>query len=136
MKGDQLDLLGEIDAWLAFSEKMKEAAVLDRLRNGYIRASELFGHNVDNFPDGLVVIQQTTRYLAEGQKQRFYRCVIGHHRTVAGRAAHIISAPDEEWPDVPAWSWDNRHGCQWTYPTGINLWITKEPVYDSVKWTE
>ena len=137
MNGEQTSLLGEIDARMEYTEKLARARIADKLEKEYMRTGDLFGWNPDSLPDGLVVIERSTRYLQHGeQKEVYYRCVVGHHHAVGGMMAHMISAPNEEWPEEPTWMYSKEHGCRWNYPTG-QLWTRKEPEYDSgVKWAD
>ena len=133
---EQISILEEIDMRTQQTEKIELARIMGKLESEYVHSAELFGRNPDSLPDGLVVIERKTKYLQNGQKPVFYRCVIGHHKTVSGMMAHIISAPNNEWPEVPTWQYDNRYKCQWAYPDG-EMWTRKEPEYDyTVKWQE
>ena len=131
---EQVSLIGEIDARLKQTEKMEQARIQDKLEREYVNTCDMFGVHVDSLPDGLVVIEQATKYQQNGQKTVYYRCVTGHHKTVGGMMVHLISAPNEEWPEVPTWQYDKWHKCQWAYPTW-RLWTRKEPEYDhTVRW--
>ena len=131
---EQISILEEIDLRTRQTEKMEEARIRDRLDREYVNTCEMFGHSPDRLPDGLVVIEQATKYLQNRQKTVYYRCVVGHHKTVSGMMAHLISAPDEDWPEVPSWQYDKWHKCQWSYPHWA-LWTRKEPEYDNeIKW--
>lgn len=133
--GEQTSLLDEIDRREATKREMELAKIRQKLEAEYIHPREKYGTgNPDALPDGLVVIAGMTTYGANGTNRHYYRCVVGHHRTVAGPMAHIISAPNAEWPDVPMWQ--ASHGCQWIYPNH-ELWMRKEEEWQpDIRWTE
>lgn len=135
MKAEQISIIDEIDQRSKMTERMKLEQIREKLKTEYVDVREIYGNIVDNLPDGLVVIVALTKYETTGQRIAFYRCVIGHHRTVCGPMAHIISKPDEEWAEVPSWQYDNRHNCQWIYPER-QMWCKKEPEFDECAWTE
>ena len=132
---EQTNVLDQIDLMARQTEMMRLAQIRDKLDREYVNAYKLFGRR--DLPDGLVVIERKTKYLKDGgQKPVYYRCVVGHHKTVGGMMAHIISAPSEEWPEEPTWQVDKWARCRWNYPDG-ELWTRKEPEYDySVRWKD
>ena len=131
---EQISILEDIDRRTRQTEKMEEARIRDKLDREYVNTCKMFGHSPDRLPDGLVVIEQATKYLQDRQKTVYYRCVVGHHKTVSGMMAHLISAPDEEWPEEPTWQYDKWNKCRWSYPHCM-LWTRKEQEYDhETKW--
>lgn len=132
---EQITILDEIDQRNKMTQRMQLAEIREKLKNEYVSARDKFSCNVDNLPDGLVVIAEVTKYETTGQQRHFYRCVIGHHRTVSGLMAHIISEPDEEWPDEPSWQYDKQNKCKWIYPV-MQMWCKKEPEKEECEWTE
>ena len=132
---EQISILGDIDQRNKMAERMRLAEIREKLKTEYMSVKDKFHCNMDNLPDGLVVIAEQTRYETDGQRQAFYRCVIGHHRTVSGLMAHIISQPDEEWAEVPKWQYDKQNKCQWIYPV-MQMYCRKEPEYAECAWTE
>ena len=138
MKPQQMTVLDTIDKANRMTERMRVEQIREKLKNEYVSVREKFGVNVDWLTDGLIVVEERTTYSARGQERHFYRCVVGHHMTVSGMATHLISMPDEEWPDEPKWSYDERHKCKWTYPDR-NIWCKKIAEYvdiAEVPWTE
>ena len=130
MEGKQITMLDDIDRLDETHYRMKVAEIRGKLETEY-RQMKLR----EEAPDGLVVIEEHTRYLRDNVQRRvFYRLVVGHHMTVGGMMMHLISAPSEEWPDEP--SWQPWHGCKWNYPSGP-MWTRNEPEYEpEVKWDE
>lgn len=138
MKPQQMTVLDTIDRENRMTARMRVEQIREKLKNDYVTVREKFGVNDDYLPDGLIVIYEMTKYETTGMENHFYRCVVGHHMTVSGMASHLISKPDEEWPDIPAWHYDNSHKCKWTYP-GRNIWCKKIAEYvdiAEVDWTE
>lgn len=132
----QIDLMEDVDRYEQAAREREAARIKEKLRTEYANTYEQVGHRVDDLPDGLVVITEGTRYNGRRCEIHYYRAVVGHHRTVSGPMAHIISAPNREWPDVPPWMEDDTHKCQWIYPHGA-MWTRKEPEYQpEIKWAE
>ena len=130
MEGKQITMLGDIDQMDRLHYEMRVAEIRGKLEKEYHQMKR-----GEEAPDGLVVIEERTRYMASGaQRSVFYRMVVGHHRTVGGMMMHLISTPSEEWPDEP--NWQPWHGCKWDYPSGP-MWAGNEPEYEpEVKWND
>ena len=136
MRPQQMTVLDTIDRENRMTARMRVEQIREKLKNDYVNVREKYGLNDDLLPDGLIVIEEKTIYTPRGQERHFYRCVVGHHLTVSGMATHLISMPDEEWPDEPTWHYDERHKCKWTYPDR-NIWCRKDAeIVDEVPWTE
>ena len=137
MKNEQLSLNGEINDEIVRMEtqrrRMEEARNRAKLNGEYIRVE----HREEQYmKTGQVVVYEQTVYERFGTAQKFYRCVAGWHKTVAGPALHVIAAPNEEWPEVPRWAYDEQVKCQWVYPSGY-LYTKNIPEYEpDIKWKE
>jgi len=136
MLEEQVDLMEDVERFQRATYERDLARIQEKLRTEYENTREKFGRFVDRLPDGLVLITSGAKYRQNRTETHYYRVVVGHHNTVSGPMTHIISAPNEEWPDVPPWAWDEWHKCQWIYPSN-GLWVKKEPEYQpEVKWHE
>ena len=126
----QMDLLEDVDRYEQAEHERKVAFLRDKLAVFYMRPEDRYGCIERSIPDGQVVILGTSNartQKSDKYRTRFFRCVAGHHSAVGGDMLHLISAPNEEWPDEPVWQpW---HGCRWIYPEGT-LWIRKEPEFE------
>ena len=133
MEVKQTTMLDDIDRMDEMTYRMHLAQIRDKLEKEY--------RYVKAYPEkeqaGTVVINQRARYMKDHrQRVVYYRCVVGYHRTVSGPMMHIISAPNEEWPEVPPWAYDRQNECQWIYPDGP-MWTRIEPeMQPEVKWNE
>lgn len=84
-------------------------------------------------PAGLVVICRQNLIRDNKNEHHYFRSVLGYHNTVSGMMAHLISVPNEEWPDVPPWGTWYRSNQRWIYPHGSMMQFftngeTQEPV--------
>ena len=111
--------------------------MVDRINEQKYR-EKLSGWNRPKFnePAGLVVICEQKLTRDNENQTHFYRAVLGYHRTVGGMEAHIVSVPNEEWPDVPPWGKAHGTDMRWIYPQGSMMRFyaggeTQDPV-----WTE
>ena len=119
---EQMTMLDDIDQDKRMRNRMDEARIKDKLEKDYHMVS-----SIDEGLDGVVAIVQMTTYgAADGRPRHYYRVVIGYHNTVAGLEMHIISMPNEEWPDVPTWMMDKERGFQWIYAIR-NMYTKNEP---------
>ena len=126
---DQLSMMEEIDAYEEQACIRKLAEIRHKLQIYYTNPEYI---GFQDLPDGLVVINEKSKYKGSLIRTVFYRCVVDHHMAVGGLMMHLISAPNEEWPEEP--TWQPSHGTRWTYPDG-RLYTKKEPEYDhSIRW--
>lgn len=133
---DQMSVLEEIDVYEERAYERKLAQIRTKLESDYMRPADRYGRIDNQIPDGLVVIMCTQGKTQQSNKYRtrYFRCVAEHHMAVGGLMLHLISAPNEEWPDEPVWqAW---HGCRWIYPEG-GIWTRKEPeMAPEIGWGE
>ena len=130
----QMDMMDEISRYEQAEYERKDAMIQAKLEGSYVDTRERYGYLNSDMPDGLVVIvtQSARTQASDHYLLRRFRTVVGHHSTVGGPGVHLISCPNEEWPDEPVWQ--ASHGCRWTWPSGT-LWTRKEPEFEpEVKW--
>jgi hypothetical protein len=118
---NQISMLDQIDLMERAKKQHEDAQIQAKLEAGYSRLKN-WGTDTEA---GTVVIYPLDKFETSGYQRHFYRCVVGYHRTVSGLMMHLISVPDEEWPDVPTWQ-PEKDGKRWTYPMR-EMWVKNEP---------
>ena len=132
--GKQMDMMEKISRHEKAEYERESALIREKLESLYTDTKAHFGYLDRDLPDGLVVI---VSMVARTQKSddyrvRRFRTVVGHHFGVSGDMIHLISCPNEEWPEEPVWQ--PFHGCRWIYPEG-QLWTRKEPEFEpDIQW--
>ena len=133
-KAEQITMMEMLDPYEREKRIQQENFYRAKLETLYMKVNDRYGFHHKDMPDGLVVIQPMSRWINDEYEMHWYRCVVGHHDTISGTDVHIISAPNEEWPDEPLWQ--PHHGVRWIYPEGT-LWTRTEPEMDpKVRWNE
>ena len=129
MRGKQLDMMDVVDRYEQDKHERDLSFIRAKLETFYMRPQDRYGVHDRDIQDGqvVIVVNQGRTQKDDHYWVRHFRCVVGHHNAVGGVMMHLISAPNEEWPDEPVWqAW---HGCRWIYPDG-GMWIRKEPEFE------
>lgn len=125
----QINMMDDVDRYEQDQHDRELAFIQTKLETYYMKPADRYGAHHKSITDGQVVIMcmQARTQRDDHYWVRYFRCVAEHHMAVGGMMLHLISAPNDEWPDEPVWqAW---HGCRWIYPEG-GLWIRKEPEFE------
>ena len=122
MTGIQENFLAEVDYHERQRAERDRARMRERLERDFV---PFRCRVIDDMPDDLVLIIHNRNSSGD----HYYRVCVGHHKTVGGIMAHLVSRPNEAWPERPPWQ--EFDGVQWIYPSGhgYEAWAGKEPEY-------